>query len=130
MSRSKRLPTKRTPPPGSQPRSPDGLSKSNARDRAIGDGPSAWVAAIVLALAIGSIYGRAVYLPYIFDDNITIIRNESIQKIWPLIGTGENHGPLNPPSPLPTTGRPLVNLSFAVNYYFGGLRPNGYHAFN
>ena len=26
--------------------------------------------------------------------------------------------------------RPLVNLSFAINYYFGGLKTTGYHAVN
>ncbi len=31
---------------------------------------------------------------------------------------------------MPTAGRPLVNLSLAINYHFGKLNPWGYHVFN
>ena len=31
---------------------------------------------------------------------------------------------------MPISGRPLVNLSFAMNYYIGGLDTTGYHAVN
>ncbi len=31
---------------------------------------------------------------------------------------------------IPTSGRPLVNLTFALNYHFGKLNPLGYHIFN
>jgi tetratricopeptide (TPR) repeat protein len=37
---------------------------------------------------------------------------------------------MNPPPQLPTSARPLVNLSFAINYQLGGLNPIGYHAVN
>jgi tetratricopeptide (TPR) repeat protein len=37
---------------------------------------------------------------------------------------------LNPPPYSSTSGRPLVNLSLALNYHFGQLDPVGYHAFN
>jgi Flp pilus assembly protein TadD len=37
---------------------------------------------------------------------------------------------LNPPPQFCTSGRPLPNLSLAVNYHFGGLDPIGYHVFN
>src|SRR5690349_5982396 len=102
MSRSKRPQTKQNASTESKPR--------------LSDGPSTWVAVAVLALAIGVVYGGALNVPFVFDDDITLTKNESIKSLWPLIGTGEHHGPLNPPGPLPTTGRPLVNLTFAINY--------------
>lgn len=42
----------------------------------------------------------------------------------------ERPGPLNPIPDLPTSGRPLVNLTFAMNFYFGKLNPVGYHVVN
>jgi tetratricopeptide (TPR) repeat protein len=92
--------------------------------------PAAWVAAVALALSIGLLYGRAIDAPFIFDDSAAITENVSILSLWPLIGTKEHRGPLNPDPELPTSARPLVNLSFALNYYFGGLQPVGYHIFN
>ncbi len=89
----------------------------------------AWVAA-VLALSIGAVYGPSLAVPFIYDDQAAIVENDSITSIWPLIGTPDHPGPLNPRQDLPTTARPLVNLSFAVNYYFGSLDPIGYHVVN
>ena len=93
-------------------------------------GPPAWMAIGVLALAIGAVYGSAVDAPFIFDDNIGIMNNESIVSLWPLVGAAQHSGPLNPAPDLPSSRRPLVNLSLAVNYYFGGLNPLGYHVFS
>src|SRR4029078_2427514 len=66
----------------------------------------------------------------IFDDVDTITRNESITALSPLIGSENHRGPLNPPANIPTAARPLVNLTFAINYQFSQLRPTGYHAVN
>lgn len=84
----------------------------------------------VLAFSIGVIYVPVLNVPLIFDDVDTIIRNESITAIWPLVGTDTHPGPLNPQPNVPTAARPLVNLSFAINYKFGQLDPVGYHAVN
>ena len=62
--------------------------------------------------------------PFVLDDASAIVNNESIRRIWPL------SVPLQPPPETPTTGRPLVNLSFAANYAAGGLDPRGYRAVN
>jgi tetratricopeptide (TPR) repeat protein len=94
------------------------------------DGPAAWVVALALAFAICLVYGRALNAPFIFDDKGVILENRSIRSLWPLIGTPDNPGPLSPAADIPTVGRPLVNLSFAVNYYFGDLKPGGYRAVN
>jgi protein O-mannosyl-transferase len=89
-----------------------------------------WAVAVVLAISIMAVYYRARHAPFIFDDEITITKNSSIRTIWPLISSVEHPGPLNPPSDLPTSGRPLVNLTFALNYYVGKLNPVGYHVVN
>jgi tetratricopeptide (TPR) repeat protein len=114
------LPTKRTArderPPRAQP--------------VVRRGPPAWVAVVVLLVAVAAVYGRSLDAPFIFDDVDGIENNESIFTLWPLVGTAEHRGPLNPPSDLPSAGRPVVNLSLAANYRWGGLNPYGYHAFN
>lgn len=92
--------------------------------------PPAWFAAVVLAISIGIVFGRARHSPFIFDDVGAIEKNSSIRSLWPLISTTERPGPLNSLAELPTAGRPLVNLTFAMNYYFGGLDPVGYHVVN
>lgn len=99
-------------------------------DRAGRGGIAAWAAAAVLAVAIGAIYSQSLNAPFIFDDNATILTNNSIVSLWPLFGTNEHPGALCPPAPLPTAGRPAVNLSFAINYLVGGLAPVGYHVVN
>jgi protein O-mannosyl-transferase len=62
--------------------------------------------------------------PFIFDDVVAIIENESLRAWWRL-----GHV-LTPARELPTAGRPLVNLSFAINYALGGLHVAGYHLVN
>jgi tetratricopeptide (TPR) repeat protein len=98
--------------------------------RAASELPQGWIAAAVLAASIFAVYYGARHAPFIFDDAVTIDKNSSIKSIWPLISMGERPGPLNPPPNLPTSGRPLVNLTFAMNYYFGELNPVGYHLVN
>src|SRR5262245_18141322 len=94
------------------------------------DGPSAWFACALIASAITLVYGGALNAPFIYDDDPAILRNPSIDSIWPLVGTIEQPGPLNPPRNLPTSARPLVNFSFALNHCFGGENPRGYHVVN
>jgi len=89
-----------------------------------------WVAVIVLGVVLWWVYGRAMGSPLVFDDAPSVEQNPSLVRLWPLLGADGQPGPLNPPKDLPTSGRPLVNLSLALNYHFGGLNPAGYHAFN
>src|SRR3954468_14440369 len=92
--------------------------------------PRGWVAAILLAILITTVYASSIKAPFIFDDDDAITVNTSIRSLWPPIGTAENPGPLNPVRDLPTSARPLVNLSFALNYHFGGVSVAGYHIVN
>lgn len=73
--------------------------------------------------------GTVVYLnslgaPFIFDDQTAILNNTQIRRLWPL------SGPLSPQPDTPVAGRPIVSLSFAINYALGDLEPTGYRLTN
>ena len=73
--------------------------------------------------------GTVVYLnslaaPFIFDDRTAILNNPQIRQLWPL------SIPLSPQPDTPVAGRPLVNLTFAINYAIGGLDASGYRLTN
>ncbi|HEY4310144.1 MAG TPA: tetratricopeptide repeat protein [Pirellulales bacterium] len=87
-------------------------------------------AAVILAAGIALVYQRALNAPLIFDDETVIAKNPSLKQLWPLFGDSELRGPLNPPRDLSTSGRPLVNLSLAINYHFGEIETAGYHVVN
>jgi len=85
---------------------------------------------VVLGFSIFWVYWDSLAGPFIFDDTSTIIENVSLRQLWPLLGDSENPAPLSPPAATAVSARPLVNLSLAVNYYFGGLHPTGYRVVN
>jgi tetratricopeptide (TPR) repeat protein len=76
-----------------------------------------------LAIALGTLlaYAGTLSCPFILDDVPAIAGNPSIRHIW---------SALTPPRQLPVSGRPLLNLSYALNYAVGGQGVRGYHAFN
>jgi protein O-mannosyl-transferase len=82
---------------------------------------------VLMSGAVGLVYGPGLRAPFVHDDGASILGNHSIVRLWPLVGAP---GPLNPVKDLPTSGRPLVNLSLALNYHFGHYDPLGYHLFN
>ncbi|MGH9242651.1 MAG: hypothetical protein ACRD3G_31770, partial [Vicinamibacterales bacterium] len=81
--------------------------------------------AIVLIVAAGILaYANSLDNPFIWDDQTAIVDNATIRSLSP------PWGPLVPPLETPVSRRPLVNLSFALNYAAGGLRVAGYHIVN
>lgn len=89
-------------------------------------GPSGrrWLA-LGLLLAAAAVWHPALRVPFLFDDRPAIERNPSIRSLWSL------PGPFAPPvTAAGASGRPLVNLSLALNHAAGGLEPWGYHLFN
>jgi protein O-mannosyl-transferase len=80
----------------------------------------------VLILAALAVYHNSFAVPFILDDVPSITQNPSIRHLWPL------WGPLVPPRGvgMPVQGRPVVNLTLAINYALGGVTPWGYHAVN
>src|SRR5690606_19274608 len=84
-----------------------------------------WAVCTALLLATVAAYWNSLAVPLFFDDKPAILENPTIRQLWPLTGV------LNPPQDgSSVTGRPLVNLSLAINYALGGTEPRGYHIFN
>lgn len=91
-------------------------------------GGSRWLtyaAAAVLAVAVWLVYANSLSAPFIFDDTSAIADNPTIRQLWP---PGDVLSP--PPRATGAAGRPIVNLSLALNYAIGGLNVRGYHVFN
>ena len=76
------------------------------------------VAGVVLA------YWNSLRTPFLFDDTGAIVNNPTIRRLWSIDA-------FNPPADgSTTTGRPLVNFSYALNYAVSGGRVWSYHALN
>ena len=75
-------------------------------------------------------YGRILHAPFICDDFVTLDLNPSMLRLWPVFSISGERTPLNPSPETPVAARPLVNLSFAVNYHLGGKDPAGYRLVN
>ncbi len=83
------------------------------------------LAGAVLVLAAVAAYSRSLQVPFLFDDAPAIERNTTIRQLWPLSEV------LSPPQTAAgATGRPIVNLTLALNYAAHGLNPRGFHLFN
>jgi tetratricopeptide (TPR) repeat protein len=85
-----------------------------------------WVAPLLLLLAVGLAYLGSFAGAFVFDDIPAIVENPTLRHPENLAGV------LFPPGDEAGTvgGRPLVNLSLALNYAVGGTQPWGYHLFN
>jgi protein O-mannosyl-transferase len=85
---------------------------------------SGWTAlacGAALAAATALAYSGTFSVPLIFDDVPAIAGNPTIRHL----GTA-----LRPPIDMTVSGRPVLNLSLALNYAAGGTDLRGYHAAN
>lgn len=83
------------------------------------------LAVAALGLAGLAVYANSLDAPFFFDDSIAIAENPTIRHLGDLATV------LSPPANgSGVTGRPLVNLSFALNYAVGGTTVRGYHVAN
>ena len=71
-------------------------------------------------------YADSLAVPFLFDDQPSIVQNLSIRHLGDL-GTVLSPPALNGAT---TSGRPLLNLSLAVNYALTGTHVGSYHAAN
>jgi protein O-mannosyl-transferase len=82
------------------------------------------IRAAIIVLAGTVVYANSLSAPFIFDDQTAVIENAQIRRLWPLTV------PLSPPRETPVAGRPIANLTFAINYAIGGLDVRGYRLTN
>jgi tetratricopeptide (TPR) repeat protein len=80
------------------------------------------VASLLVAAALT--YSNSFSGPFIFDDFGSIVQNTQIRD------SSDWRRVLSPAPNTPLSGRPLANLSFAINYAAGGLDVRGYHLVN
>ena len=82
-----------------------------------------WWPPLLIAAGVALVYANSLRGPLVFDDRATIIDNDTIEDI----GTARV---LRPPHETSVAGRPVANVSFAINYALGGREVAGYHVVN
>jgi tetratricopeptide (TPR) repeat protein len=98
---------------------PSSAHPSPPRPAALRLAAPGWALAIIVATLVA--YRSTLGGPFVLDDLPAITNNASIRSFataW------------SPPLDTTVSGRPIVNLSLALNYAIGGLGVQGYHAFN
>jgi tetratricopeptide (TPR) repeat protein len=85
--------------------------------------PAPAYAAAIVAIA-GGAYLNSLQVPFLLDDLTTIVANPTIRSLSPLRDV------LFPPGEIYSAGRPVLNLSFALNHAIGGTAVGGYHVIN
>jgi len=80
-----------------------------------------WVGGVILVAGAIAVYRRTFSVPFLFDDAAAIVDNATIRHWstawWPPINTT-------------ASGRPILNLSLAINYAVSGTAVWSYHALN
>jgi hypothetical protein len=79
------------------------------------------LAGCMVVLAALAVYGNTFSGPFIFDDVWSIENNPTIHHFG---------SALSPPADKGVGGRPILHLTYALNYALGGMKVWGYHAIN
>gem|GEM_PF-4717574 len=83
------------------------------------------VCRLLIGCAAVAAYHDGLFGPFVFDDVPAILENFTIKNL------GNIGRVLAPPlTAAGAVGRPIVNLSLAINYALGGTHPVGYHIVN
>ena len=83
------------------------------------------LAAVIIVVAGWAAYSGSLGGPFVFDDPSSITDNPTIRQLWPpwdALAT--------PRANVTAQGRPVLNLSLALNYAAGGTAVRGYHVVN
>lgn len=86
--------------------------------------PAVFLAAIAIIAATWLAYANSLHVPFVFDDELAIVGNPSLQRLTTALFPPEEL------SGLPISGRPLVNASFALNHAISGQAVWSYHVGN
>ena len=80
-----------------------------------------WLLPATIAAAGVGVYMNSLTIPFVWDDLPSIVDNQTIRSL---------SAAFRPPLETPMAGRPLVNVSLALNFAVGGLNVAGYHWMN
>ena len=69
-------------------------------------------------------YANTFSVPFLFDDEEAIAQNESIRSLWPISKV------MSGPPRTTVAGRPILNLTLAINFRISRLKVWSYHVFN
>jgi tetratricopeptide (TPR) repeat protein len=99
------------------------LSGADSRhDEGNAGGGAVGLAALAVAAAAFAAYQGSFSGPFLHDDAAGILRNATIRHFSSAL--------FPPPGGLPVSGRPVLNLTFALNYAISGTAVWSYHALN
>lgn len=101
-----------------------GRSPGESQAGSQGGSRPTWAYALVLLACAFGLYANALGGPFVFDDEIGIVRNTNMRSLSPLARA------LDAPPNTGANGRPLVALTLALNYALGGYAVEGYRLFN
>lgn len=119
MPTSQNMPSRPSPPPR------DSVPTAGAAAAAAASGRAgAWLAAALIVLAIIVAYGGTLRAPFLFDDTPAIRQNPTIRHL------GSLGQVLAPPKDSGVSGRPLLNLTYALDYAVSGENTAAYHVTN
>ncbi len=85
---------------------------------------TSFFAALAIAAAALAAYANSFAVPFVFDDELAIVANPSLQHL------GSSWSPPPDLQGLPISGRPIVNFSFGVSHALSGTAVWSYHALN
>jgi tetratricopeptide (TPR) repeat protein len=80
-----------------------------------------WAAATIVAATLAA-YAGSFRGVFVFDDRGTLVDNPTLHSWWAAL--------FPPNNGIPVAGRPIANLSFAINRTLTGNQPWGYHLGN
>lgn len=87
------------------------------------DRPATALAVAAVAAGTALAYANSLGIPFLLDDLVSVQQNPSLRPPW-------SWRVLDPGNTSTLGGRPLANLSFALNYAAHGLGVAGYHLVN
>jgi protein O-mannosyl-transferase len=109
-------------------RSPSRQVRRAAARKKAAPGPKSlrldWLVPVFIVVAGLFAYRSSMQGAFVMDDRTAILQNATIRTLWPPWPA------FSPPEKSPVHGRPLVNLSLALNYALGGTSVTSYHLFN
>jgi hypothetical protein len=93
--------------------------------------PSAFLVPLFLVAAVFGVFGKSLAFDFVYDDHETIVDNPAVRSIENAPSFFFDRDTTSDNTPLRREiYRPLKTLSAALDYFFHGPRPAGYHLTN